>query len=89
MGGKRPVSAARKGPVGDDVNDPSRPEGKGGQRGSVEMVDSGNMMKVQSGNFTMSGRFPQPDANNSGGSDDFVNPMLGKKSAKNAPTDLL
>ena len=56
MGGKRPVSAARKGPVGDDVNDPSRPKGKGGQRGSVEMVDSGNMMKVQS-----SGPFPQPD----------------------------
>ena len=71
MGGKRPVSAARKGPVGDDVNDPSRPKGKGGQRGSVEMVDSGNMMKVQSGNFTMSGR------------------LLGKKSAKNVPTDLL
>ena len=83
MGGKRPTSAARKGPqfhpVDDTFKDPI-----GGQRGSVEMVEGESLNTVKSGRFAMDGRdrgmgsgqavpqatthmFPEPDAKDSGG----------------------
>ena len=53
MGGKR--KGPQLHPVDDTFKDPVRPNGKGGQRGSVEMVEGESLNTVKSGRFAMDG----------------------------------